>query len=212
MSAAKSRSSGSQGNRSIKAPRVNADSSARFEQDVIPLRESMYRHALRLTRNPADAEDLLQETLMKAYANFASFRPDSNLKAWLFRILTNNFINSYRKKRREPMHCSTDGVTEQSLAEAYARSTAAETLSFEDALLDSMCDNEIKIALQKLPRLFRETVYYADVEGFPCREIAAIMNTTRGTVMSRRYRGRQRLRSLLGDGVGLGHQPISATA
>jgi RNA polymerase sigma-70 factor (ECF subfamily) len=212
MSTAKSRARGFQGNGSSRAPRVNDDLSARFERDVVPLREVLYRHALRLTRNPADAEDLLQEALMKAYANFAAFRPDSNLKAWLFRILTNNFINGYRKKRREPMQCSTDGVTEQTLVAAYARSSSAAALSFEDAVLDSMCDNEIKTALQKLPRQFREVVYYADVEGFPCREIATIMNTTRGTVLSRRYRGRQRLRSLLGDGAGLDHQPISATA
>lgn len=210
MSATQSRSSTLQG--SCKAPRVNAELNARFERDVVPLRGSLYRHAVRLTRNPADAEDLLQETLMKAYANFASFRPGSNLSAWLFRILTNTFINSYRKKRRQPVQYSTEDVTEEHLAEAYARSAPAALSCVEDAVLDSLCDNEIKTALLQLPRQFREVVYYADVEGFPCTDIAAIMNTAKGTVMSRRYRGRQQLRSLLG-GVGLGSpEAMSATA
>lgn len=203
MSAAQSRSSRVQG---------NAELSARFERDVVPLRGSLYRHAVRLTRNPADAEDLLQETLMKAYANFASFRPGSNLSAWLFRILTNTFINSYRKKRRQPTLYSTEDVTEEQLAEAYRRSATAALSSVEDTVLDSMCDNEIKTALLQLPRQFREVVYYADVEGFPCRDIAVIMNTVKGTVMSRRHRGRRLLRSLLGDMGPAAAEAISATA
>jgi RNA polymerase sigma-70 factor (ECF subfamily) len=212
MSAAQSRSGRVPGNRSRKAPRVNAELSARFERDVVPLRGSLYRHAVRLTRNPADAEDLLQETLMKAYANFASFRPGSNLSAWLFRIMTNTFINSYRKKRRQPVQYSIEDVTEEHLAAAHERSAPAALSCVEDAVLDSLCDNEIKTALLQLPRQFREVVYYADVEGFPCREIAAITNTARGTVMSRRYRGRQQLRSLLG-GAGLGSpEAMPATA
>ena len=212
MDAAQPRSNTLQGNRSRTAPRVNTELSALFERDVVPQRGSLYRHAVRLTRNPADAEDLLQETLMKAYANFASFMPGSNLSAWLFRIMTNTFINSYRKKRRQPLQYSTEDVTEEVLAEAHARSASAPLPSFEDKLLDSMCDNEIKTALLQLPRQFREVVYYADVEGFPCREIAAIMNTARGTVMSRRYRGRQQLRSLLGDGAELGPDAMPAAA
>lgn len=211
MSAAQSRSSTLQNNRSRKAAGVNAELSARFARDIVPLRGPLYRHAVRLTRNPADAEDLLQETLMKAYANFASFTPGSNLSAWLFRILTNTFINSYRKKRRQPIEYSTEDLTEEHLAGAYARSATAAPC-VEDKILDSMCDNEIKTALLQLPQQFREVVYYADVEGFPCREIAAIMNTAKGTVMSRRYRGRQQLRSLLG-GVGLDRpEAMPATA
>jgi RNA polymerase sigma-70 factor, ECF subfamily len=149
-----------------------------------------------MSRDHADAEDLLQETMMKAYAGFGSFRPDSNLKAWLFRILTNTYINGYRRERRQPVQCSTEQVTEQSLAAAYARFTPAQR-SAEDHVLDSLPDKDIEMAMQTLPSQFREVVYYADVEGYRYKEIAAMMKTPRGTVMSRLHRGRERLRAVL---------------
>ena len=175
---------------------MDSELSARFEREVFPLHASLYRHACRVSRNHADAEDLLQETMMRAYVGFESFRAGSNLKAWLFRILTNTYINGYRRDRRQPVQCSTEQVTEQSLAAAYARFTTAQR-SAEDHVLDSLPDKDIEAAMQALPPQFREVVYYADVEGFRYQEIAAMMNTPRGTVMSRLARGRQRLRVAL---------------
>ena len=175
---------------------MDSELSARFEREVFPLHASLYRHACRVSRNHADAEDLLQETMMRAYAGFESFRAGSNLKAWLFRILTNTYINGYRRDRRQPVQCSTEQVTEQSLAAAYARFTTAQR-SAEDHVLDSLPDKDIEAAMQALPPQFREVVYYVDVEGFRYEEIAAMMNTPRGTVMSRLARGRQRLRVAL---------------
>jgi len=175
---------------------MDSELSARFEREVFPLHASLYRHACRVSRNHADAEDLLQETMMRAYAGFESFRAGSNVKAWLFRILTNTYINGYRRDRRQPVQCSTEQVTEQSLAAAYARFTTAQR-SAEDHVLDSLPDKDIEAAMQALPPQFREVVYYADVEGFRYPEIAAMMNTPRGTVMSRLARGRQRLRVAL---------------
>ena len=175
---------------------MDSELSARFEREVFPLHASLYRHACRVSRNHADAEDLLQETMMRAYAGFESFRAGSNLKAWLFRILTNTYINGYRRERRQPVQCSTEQVTEQSLAAAYARFTTAQR-SAEDHVLDSLPDKDIEAAMQALPPQFREVVYYVDVEGFRYQEIAAMMNTPRGTVMSRLARGRQRLRVAL---------------
>jgi RNA polymerase sigma-70 factor, ECF subfamily len=175
---------------------MDSELSARFEREVVPLHASLYQQARRMTRNHADAEDLLQETMMKAYAGFGSFRRGSNLKAWLFRILTNTYINGYRKERRQPVQCSTEQVTEQSLAAAYARFTPAQR-SAEDHVLASLPNKDIEAAMQTLPQQFREVVYYADVEGFRYEEIAAMMKTPRGTVMSRLARGRQRLRVAL---------------
>jgi RNA polymerase sigma-70 factor (ECF subfamily) len=175
---------------------MDSELSARFEREVVPLHASLYRHAFRMSRNHADAEDLLQETMMRAYTGFETFRPGSNLKAWLFRILTNTYINGYRRQRRQPVQCSTEQVTEQSLAAAYARFTPGQR-SAEDHVLDSLPDKDIEEAMQTLPPQFREVVYYADVEGFRYHEIAAMMKTPRGTVMSRLARGRQRLRVAL---------------
>jgi RNA polymerase sigma-70 factor, ECF subfamily len=179
---------------------VDCELSARFEREVVPLHDSLYRQARRMSRNHADAEDLLQETMMRAYAGFESFRSGSNVKAWVFRILTNTYINGYRRERRQPVQCSTDQVTEQSLAAAYARSTPGQR-SAEDHVLDSLPDKDIEAAMQTLPPQFREVVYYVDVEGFRYQEIAAMMKTPRGTVMSRLHRGRKRLRvALTADG------------
>ena len=175
--------------------------SARFERDVVPLRETLYRHAFRLSHNHSDAEDLVQETMMKAYGAFHSFRAGTNVNAWLFRILTNTYINGYRSKRRQPALYSIEQVTDQHLAEAYAHCGPAGMRSSEDEALDLLPDNDIKAAMQALPQQFRDVVYYADVQGFNYKEIAAIMKTPTGTVMTRLHRGRKRLRSLLGDGA-----------
>ena len=187
---------------SVQSYSVGSELSAKFERDVVSMRDPLYRHAYRLSRNHEDAEDLVQETMTKAYAAFDTFRVGTNLNAWLFRILTNTFINAYRKNKRQPGRCSTDEVTDQGLAKAYARTIPTAMRSSEDQALDLLPDNDIKAAMQALPQQFRDVVYYADVEGFGYREIASIMNTPRGTVVSRLRRGRQRLRSLLGDGVG----------
>jgi RNA polymerase sigma-70 factor (ECF subfamily) len=175
---------------------MDSELTARFEREVIPLHASLFRQARRMSRNHADAEDLLQETRMRAYTGFESFRTGSNLKAWLFRILTNTYINGYRRERRQPAQCSAEQVTEQSLAAAYARFAHAQR-SAEDHVLDSLPDKEIQAAMQRLPPQFREVVYYVDVEGFRYEEIAAMTNCPRGTVMSRLHRGRQRLRVAL---------------
>jgi RNA polymerase sigma-70 factor, ECF subfamily len=192
---------------------ADAALSARFECEVVPLRDLLYRHALRMSRSHADAEDLVQETVMKAFAHFDSFRSGSNLNAWLLRILTNTYINSYRRKRRQPLPYSTEQLTDHYLTEANARSTASPMCSAEDRALDLLPDNDIKAAMQALPGQFREVVYYADVEGLPYKEIATLTNAPYGTVVSRLHRGRRRLRELLGGVVGqVGPQTLPATA
>ncbi|MDT5257068.1 MAG: polymerase sigma-70 factor, subfamily, partial [Mycobacterium sp.] len=140
---------------------TDAELLARFERDAIPLLDQLYGGALRMTRNPADAEDLLQETMVKAYAGFRSFRAGTNLKAWLYRILTNTYINSYRKKQRQPGEYPTDEITDWQLA-ANAEHSSTGLRSAEVEALEALPDNEIKEALQALPEEFRMAVYYAD--------------------------------------------------
>ena len=187
---------------SVQGDSIGGELSAKFERDVVSMRDPLYRHAYRLSGNHEDAEDLVQETMMKAYKAFDTFREGTNLNAWVFRILTNTFINVYRKNKRQPARCSTEDVTDQGLAKAYAHAIPMGMRSSEDQALALLPDNDIKAAMEALPQQFRHVVYYADVEGLGSREIASIMNTPRGTVASRLRRGRQRLRTLLGDGVG----------
>jgi RNA polymerase sigma-70 factor (ECF subfamily) len=181
---------------------VDAELRARFEREVIPLRDLLYRHAFRLSHNHADAEDLAQETVMRAYAHFETFRSGTNLNGWLVKILTNTYINSYRKSRREPTQFSTDRLTDQYLTEANGRAVASAMRSAEDYALDLLPDNDIKAAMEALPGRFREVVYYADVAGFRYKEIAMLTNTPHGTVTSRLHRGRRQLRMLLGGAAG----------
>ncbi|WP_368734670.1 MULTISPECIES: sigma-70 family RNA polymerase sigma factor [unclassified Corynebacterium] len=197
-------------------PAPHSELAKRFEAEALPLLDQLYGGALRMTKNPADAEDLVQETYMKAYQSFGSFTQGTNLKAWLYRIMTNTYINSYRKKKRQPLQSSTEDVTDyQLLASSQHDSTGLESAELE--ALKRLPDSEITEALNALSDEYRMVVYYADIEGLAYKEIAEIMDTPLGTVMSRLHRGRKQLREALKGvaneyGIGLDHPSGAKTA
>jgi RNA polymerase sigma-70 factor (ECF subfamily) len=173
---------------------------ARFAEQAMPFMGSLYSAALRMTRNPSDAEDLVQETYLKAYRGFGGFEEGTNLKAWLYRILTNTYINQYRAKQRRPAETELDEVEDLYL---YRRLGGIEAVrasrSAEDELMDLFTEAEIKQAVEDLPENFRLAVLLADVEGFSYKEIAEILDIPIGTVMSRLHRGRKGLEKRLYD-------------
>jgi RNA polymerase sigma factor (sigma-70 family) len=174
----------------------DTDLAVRFARETEPLFDVLMRGARRLTRSNADAEDLLQDALLHAYAGFGTFQDGSNLKAWLFRILYNRWVSAHRTKQRRPVEVSVDGITDRDLVSNGARVPAGQR-SAEAEVLDALPDSEIKAALAALPEGFRTAVYFTDVQGYTFAETAALLNIPHGTVMSRVSRGRQRLRIAL---------------
>jgi RNA polymerase sigma-70 factor, ECF subfamily len=170
------------------------DQNAYFETEVVSWRGQLYPAALRMTRNPSDAEDLVQETMARAYAGLRNFTPGTNVRAWLYRILTNTFINSCRKRGREPAQ-TLRAEFEQLLDVRDGIGQSAR--SAESEALDRVADSEVMQALMELPEGFRAAIYLADVEGYPYRDVAQMLEIPIGTVMSRLHRGRGKLRQKL---------------
>jgi RNA polymerase sigma-70 factor (TIGR02947 family) len=170
----------------------------RFADEAGPLLDVLSRGARRLTRCDADAEDLLQDALLDAFAGFHTYREGTNVKAWLFRILYNRWVSTYRSKRRRPAEVSVEEITERDLASSAARAPAG-LRSAEAEVLEALPDSQIQAAMQDLPEAFRVAVYYADVHGYTYAETAAILNIPQGTAMSRASRARQRLRIALAE-------------
>jgi len=180
-----------------------AQRTARFERDALPHLARMYPTALRLTGNRADADDLVQETCTRAYASFSQFQPGTNAKAWLYRILTNTFLSSLRKRQREPPPGAASGLTDRQLARAFVPSSGLRPADAE--VLDQLPDPVITGALRQLPADFRTAVYLADVEGYAYKEVAGLMGIPVGTLRSRLYRARRQLRGLLQDHPAVRH-------
>ena len=170
---------------------------ARFERDAMQYTNQLYAAAMRYTKDPHDAQDLVQDTYAKAFTSFHQFEPGTNLKAWLYRILTTTFINTYRKDQRRPL--ISDGEVEDWQLAASASHTSDQGKSAEDEVLENLPDGDVKRALHEIPEEFRLAVFYADVEGYSYKEIADILGIPAGTVMSRLHRGRKLLRVLLLD-------------
>lgn len=177
---------------------TEAERTERFERDAMPYLDQLYGAAMRLTRNPSDAEDLVQETYAKAYASFHQFTPGTNLKAWMYRILNNTFISSYRKKQREPLKSDAAEIEDWQMLRASTHDSTG-LRSAEAEAMERLPDEEIRSAMAALPEDRRLAVYLADVEGFAYKEIAEILDIPLGTVMSRLHRGRSQLRELLGE-------------
>lgn len=178
---------------------LSPEDKRRFEEEALPLLDPLYSGALRMTRNPADAEDLLQETMMRAYRSFDRFEPGTNLKAWMFRILTNAYINTYRKKQREPKKVSQDEVAEFDLYRELKDHDPRLSVTPETLVLDELVDSDILTAIDDLPEQFRMAVVLSDVEDFSYAQMAEIMDVPLGTVMSRLHRGRKALQKRLWD-------------
>ncbi|OLP01616.1 RNA polymerase subunit sigma-70 [Mycolicibacterium porcinum] len=174
----------------------DAQLAARFARDAMPFQSVLLRTARRLTHSHADAEDLVQDTLMNAYAGFRQFEPGTNLRAWLFRILHNRWISTHRMKQRRPDTFAVAEITDSDMFGNAIHSTTAER-SAEDRALDVFCDDRVRDAVLTLPEGFRTVLYYADIEGFTYAETAALMDIPLGTVMSRIARSRERLRAAL---------------
>jgi RNA polymerase sigma-70 factor (ECF subfamily) len=174
-----------------------AERKKRFERDALQYMNQLYAAAMRYTKNPEDAQDLVQDTYAKAYTSFHQFEPGTNLKAWLYRVLTTTFINTYRKDQRRPQTSDSE-LEDWQLAEASSH-TSDQGKSTEDVVLENLPDSDIKNALAEIPEEFRMAVFLADVEGFSYKEIAEIVGVPAGTVMSRLHRGRKQLREKLTD-------------